>query len=161
MEGKDDGTTVLSTVWDAVRFGSSRLYRLGLFILMVGTLNGCAQPEYTAIKQETKVDFGSGLDLAISHHDRPDGGIVVADMFNQRERLVRVWFWHQQQTDNQKVIRGIMYYEGDKIKHREVFQVPPAEEGLTERFWVEAFDKEGKLLIQSKPIVNSNSQNGG
>lgn len=131
--------------------------------LVAGLLSGCAQPQYTdpTIKRETKTDFGSGIDLAVSYHGQPDGGVVVTDIYNQRARMVRAWFWHQQETDGQKVLRGIRYYEGDKIKHREVFQIPPADDGLTEVFWIEVYEEEGKKLTESKPIRNTANSEGG
>ena len=127
---------------------------LAAFIL---ALAGCAQPQQGYVKKlETKTDFASGIDVSASYHGRDDGAIVVCDLFNQRGRSIRSWFWHRQQTDNQQVLRGIMYYEGNQTKKREVFKIPPAEAGLTETFWLEIYDaKEGKKLIESKPISST------
>ena len=127
---------------------------------LILALAGCAQPQQGYVKKvEIKHDLGSGIDLALSLHSRDNGSIVVSDSHNQRGRVLRLWFWQETAAPDQKVLRGIMYYEGDKKVHREVFQVPPSEAGLTERFWVEAFDKkEGKLLMRSEPIVSESLQ---
>ena len=137
------------------------MVRIILAVLILA-LAGCAAPQKGYVKKvEVKHDLGSQIDLAITYHERDNGSIVVSDSHNQRGRLVRLWFWHQQETEGQKVLRGIRFYEGNKVKHREVFQVPPAETGLTETFWIEAYGEEGERLMESKPIVNSNSQKGG
>ena len=130
------------------------------FIIFI--LAGCAQPGSQQIKKlETKTDFASGIDVSASYHGRDDGAIVVCDLFNQRGRSVRSWFWHRQQTDDQQVLRGIMYYEGNETKKREVFKIPPAEPGLTETFWIEKYEKGGKKLIESKPISSTSDTKGG
>lgn len=121
---------------------------------------GCAQPPPTAkVQQNVKTDFGSGIDLAVSVHSQPDTTIVVLDCTNLRQRNIRLWFSHKQETDGQVVSRSVRYYEGTDKSHREVFRVQPIENDIIESFWIEVFDGiKGALIIQSQPVINQHKE---
>lgn len=127
---------------------------IGVIIVSI-TLAGCATPPPQTHKANYKSDFAARLDVAVNYHLESDGGIVVVDLYNPRSSVIRLWLVQSSVTDGQSIVASRRFYEGKKKKHQEVFRTPLPLKGITEAFFVEVFDINGKLILKSEPITHS------
>lgn len=135
--------------------------RLALFTALVAgiLISGCAQPPPPQVyKSKYKSDFASRLDIQINYHTDPNSGYVVVDLYNPRNKPVRLWLVQLQETDGRRISAAERFHIGNEKKHQELFRVPLLEPGLSETFYVEVFDEAGKLILKSDPITNTSDQ---
>ena len=127
---------------------------ISVALLAAALLAGCAAPPPPKSYHQSnyKSDLGRRLDIAVNYHLSDNGGLVVVDVSNSRGISYRYWLVQTSTVDGEYILRSSRFYSGNKKKHQEVFKVPLPEEGIKQTFFVEVYDKDGKLAMKSEPI---------